>query len=100
MEISGCSFTFSFASPKEKVTKRKRARGDFDFPPGAPFKATRKTASVFLDFSREICRSSKFLAYPRLPFTRRALRAAVGNFSIDIVNIRVLIQSIAISVSV
>ena len=33
MKICGCPSVFSFASPKEKTGKRKRARGDFDFPP-------------------------------------------------------------------
>ena len=41
------------AEAKEKAAKRKRARRDFDFPPDL-LEPTRKTASVFLDFSRVI----------------------------------------------
>ena len=48
LEICGCGPTFSFASPKEKVVKRKRARRDFDFTPDL-LEPTRKTPSVFLD---------------------------------------------------
>jgi len=35
------------------LSKRKRARGDFDFSPDL-LEPTGKTPSVFLDFSREI----------------------------------------------
>ena len=59
LEICDCPSAFSFASPKENAGKRKRARGDFDFPPD-PLEPTKKTASVFLDLSREICNSSEF----------------------------------------
>ena len=53
LKISNFSSAFSFASPKENAGKRKRARRDFDFPPDL-LEATKKTASVFLDLSREI----------------------------------------------
>ena len=51
LETCGCPSVFSFASPKEKTGKRKRARRDFDFPPDL-LEATKKTPSVFLDLSR------------------------------------------------
>jgi hypothetical protein len=44
-EISDCCSAFSFTSPKENEPV------DFDFPTES-FKATRKTPSVFLAFSR------------------------------------------------
>ena len=64
LQICDCGPAFSFASPKENAGKRKRARGDFDFPPDL-LEPTRKTASVFLDLSRgdwQICAPSK--AFP------------------------------------
>ena len=63
-----CDFgpTFSFASPKEKVAKRKRARRDFDFPPDL-LEPTKKTAPGFLDLSRadlKVMRSQEALLKP------------------------------------
>ena len=54
--LSSIFFCFS----KRKRWQKKMSPGDFDFPPD-PLEPTRKTPSVFLDFSREICNSPKSL---------------------------------------
>ena len=41
--------------------------GGISISPRSPLEPTRKTPSVFLDFSREICNSSKFLTHQKAP---------------------------------
>ena len=54
-------YNFFFCFSKRKSCKKKTSLGDFDFPPGTPLKAPKKTASVFLELSRVIWSSSKAL---------------------------------------
>ena len=46
-------YNFFFCFSKRKSCKKKTSPGDSDFPQN-PLKATKKTALVFLDLSREI----------------------------------------------
>ena len=77
LEICDCPSAFSFASPKENAGKRKRARRDFDFPPDL-LEPTKKTASVFLDLSRDSLKSN---ANPYCPmdFIRRTFCRKYSN---------------------
>ena len=56
LEISSCSTAFSFV--QKEMPEKENEPGGFRFPP-APHEATKKTASVFLDLSRENWSSSK-----------------------------------------
>ena len=47
---------------KKMLAKENEPGGDFDFPPD-PLEPTKKTASVFLDLSRETRNSSNFLTF-------------------------------------
>ena len=54
--------------------------GGISISPRSPLEPTRKTASVFLDFSRVVCNSSKILPHQRLPLgTRGRFPLSGGN---------------------
>ena len=64
LQICGCGPAFSFASPKENAGKRKRARRDCEFPPGAPLKRPEKPLWFFWTFPAQTDRYAHSQSLP------------------------------------